>query len=63
MWMPSQASQHYSGEAWGPFNRLDLMSNYGEESEYLKLSPPEGAAARAQVLDYFLQIKKIIPDI
>jgi len=46
-----------------PFNCLDLMSNYGEESEYLELSLPEGAAARAQVLDYFLQIKKVIPDV
>lgn len=61
--IPAQSSLHYSGEAKGPIQPFGFdMANFGEESEYLKLSLPEAAAARTQVLDYFLQIKRIIPE-
>jgi hypothetical protein len=60
--IPAQSSLHYSGCAKGPIQPFGFdMANFGEESEYLKFSLPEAAAARSQVLDYFHQMKKIVP--
>ena len=57
--IPSQVSLHYSGRAKGPVKPFAFdMGNFAEESEFLKFSTPEGTAARAQVLDYFYQLKR-----
>jgi hypothetical protein len=62
--IPSQSSLHYSGLAKGPVHPFGFeLGSFEEESEYLKLSYPESAVARTQVLDYFLQMKKVVnPD-
>jgi hypothetical protein len=60
--IPAQSSLHYSGLAKGPVKPFGFdLGNFAEESEYLKFSTPETTAARTQVLDYFQQLKKIIP--
>jgi hypothetical protein len=57
--IPSQSSLHYSGRAKGPVQPFGFeLATFEEESEYLKLSTPEAAVARTQVLDYFHQMKK-----
>ena len=59
--IPSQSSLHYSGRAKGPIHPFGFeLGTFEEESEYLKLSYPESAVARTQVLDYFLQMKKVV---
>ena len=59
--IPSQASLHYSGHAKGPVQPFGFeLGNFAEESEYLKFSTPETAAARSLVLDYFYSIKRRI---
>ena len=59
--IPSQSSLHYSGRAKGPVHPFGFdLGTFEEESEYLKLSTPESAVARTQVLDYFHQMKKIV---
>ena len=59
--IPSQSSLHYSGRAKGPIHPFGFeLGTFEEESEYLKLSFPESAVARTQVLDYFHQMKKVI---
>jgi hypothetical protein len=62
--IPSQSSLHYSGLAKGPVHAFGFeLGTFEEESEYLKLSYPESAVARTQVLDYFHQMKKkVSPD-
>ena len=62
--IPSQSSLHYSGRAKGPVSPFGFdLGTFEEESEYLKLSTPEAAVARTQVLDYFHQMKKVVsPD-
>jgi hypothetical protein len=62
--IPSQSSLHYSGRAKGPIHPFGFeLGTFEEESEYLKLSHPESAVARTQVLDYFHQMKKTVsPD-
>ena len=61
--MPSIVSQHYAGKALGPVKPFGFtMGNFSEESEFLKFSTPETAAARAQVLDYFLNMRKVVRD-
>lgn len=61
--IPSQSSLHYSGKAPGPVKPFGFdVGNFAEESEYLKFSSPETAAARTQVLDYFYQLKKVVPE-
>jgi hypothetical protein len=60
--IPSQSSLHYSGHAKGPVQPFGFdLGTFEEESEYLKLSTPESAVARTQVLNYFYQLKKVIP--
>ena len=59
--IPSQSSLHYSGRAKGPIHPFGFeLGTFEEESEYLKLSHPESAVARTQVLDYFHQMKKVV---
>ena len=59
--IPSQSSLHYSGRAKGPVQPFGFdLGTFEEESEYLKLSTPETAVARTQVLDYFHQMKKVV---
>ena len=61
--VPSQSALHYSGKAKGPVFPFGFdMGNFAEESEFLKFSTPEAAAARTQVLDYFHQMKKTVPE-
>jgi hypothetical protein len=60
--IPSQTSLHYSGRANGPLHPFGFdIGTFEEESEYLKLSTPEAAVVRTQVLDYFHQMKKVVP--
>lgn len=60
--IPSYSSLHYAGTAKGPVKPFGFdLGNFAEESEYLKFSTPETTAARTQVLDYFFQLKSIIP--
>jgi hypothetical protein len=62
--IPSQSSLHYAGKAKGPIQPFGFdIGTFEDESEYLKLSTPEAAVARTQVLDYFHQMKKLVsPD-
>ena len=62
--IPAQSSLHYSGRAKGPVQPFGFdLGTFEEESEYLKLSTPESAVARTQILDYFHQMKKVVsPD-
>ena len=58
---PSQVSLHYSGKALGPVKPFGFeMGNFAEESEFLKFTTPEMACGRAQVLDYFHNMKKVV---
>jgi hypothetical protein len=60
--IPSQSSLHYSGTARGPVRPFGFdIGSFSEESEYLKMVSPESVAARTLVLDYFQDLKKIIP--
>jgi hypothetical protein len=60
--IPSQASLHYSGKALGPLYPFGFdLGNFAEESEYLNFTTPENAATRSQVLDYFHQVKQVVP--
>jgi len=60
--VPAQSSLHYSGAAPGPIKPYGFtIGTFAEESEYLKFVNPEMATARTQVLDYFHQLKSIIP--
>jgi hypothetical protein len=61
--IPAQSALHYSGVALGPVQPFGFdMGSFAEESEYLKFTTPENAAARTQVLDYFHELKKIVDD-
>ena len=61
--VPSALSLQYSGEAVGPVRPFGFtMGNFAEESEFLKFSLPEAAAARAQVLDYFHNMRRTVKD-
>jgi hypothetical protein len=58
---PTICSLHYSGKAPGPLSPFGIeLGNFCEESEYLKFTSPESAAARTQVLDYFHQLKNVV---
>jgi hypothetical protein len=60
--IPAFSSLHYAGTAKGPVRPFGFdLGNFAEESEYLKFSTPETTAARTQVLDYFFQLKTIVP--
>lgn len=60
--IPSFSSLHYAGTAQGPVRPYGFdLGNFAEESEYLKFSTPETASCRSQVLDYFHQLRTIIP--
>jgi hypothetical protein len=61
--VPAQSSLHYAGTAAGPVKPFGFdLGNFAEESEYLKFSTPETTSARTQVLDYFHQLLKTIPE-
>ena len=61
--VPSELSLHYAGKALGPIRPFGFsMGNFAEESEFLKFSLPEAAAARSQVLDYFFNMRKSVRD-
>jgi hypothetical protein len=61
--IPSQSSLHYSGEAAGPVQPFGFeVGQFAAESEYLQFNTPEMASARTQVLDYFVQLKLIVPE-
>lgn len=61
--VPAYPSLHYSGRALGPLQPFGFeLGNFSEESEYLKFCSPEATTARTQVLDYFYDMKKLVPD-
>ena len=60
--IPSHSTLHYSGSAKGPVKPFGFdIGTFAEESEYLKFVSAETTAARTQVLDYFHQMKKVVP--
>jgi hypothetical protein len=61
--IPAFPSLHYSGNAVGPLRPFGVeLGHFADESEYLKFTSPEATAARTLVLDYFNDMRKLVPD-